>query len=149
MHADYMHLFFNAFTFYFAAQTAEMIFGVLFIPIYLLAIVVSSLPDYFQNKNNAYYGAIGASGGVSAVLFSLLLFSPWGIVRVYFIPVYFIIFGILYLMYSYYMSNQNTNVGHRAHLWGAIFGLVITLLLIPDSGRIFLEQLIYKNPFAR
>ena len=45
------------------------------------------------------------------------------------------VFGILYLGISYYLSKRNTgnssidNIGHSAHFFGAIFGILFTLVL--------------------
>jgi membrane associated rhomboid family serine protease len=147
LHADQMHLFFNMMTLYFTRDYLEGMFNswelILF---YLLAIAVASLPDYLKNKDNPYYAAIGASGAVSAALFSLLLFNPWGIVYVFFIiPLPFIVFAILYLYYSYYMSKKNyDNIGHMAHFTGALFGIVVVALKYPGSILNFLGELL--NP---
>jgi membrane associated rhomboid family serine protease len=54
------------------------------------------------------------------------------------IPLPGYIFGIGYLLYSIYgMKKQIGNVGHTAHLGGAIAGFVLTLLVRP---QIFLEH---------
>ena len=97
LHADQMHLFFNMLTLYFTADFLETMFKPWeIIVFYVSAIAVASIPDFIKNKNNPYYAAIGASGAVSAALFSLLLFNPWGIVYVFMIiPLPFILFSIL------------------------------------------------------
>ena len=147
LHADQMHLFFNMLTLYFTADFLEAIFRPWEVIIfYLVAIAVAGIPDFIKNKDNPYYAAIGASGAVSAALFSLLLFNPWGIVRVFFIiPLPFILFAILYLYYSYYMSKKNyDNIGHLAHFTGAIFGILVVALKSPESIPNFIESLL--NP---
>lgn len=133
-------------TLYFTKDFVEGIFRpwevVLF---YVSAIAVSSLPDYFTNRNNPYYAAIGASGAVSAALFSLLLFNPWGLVYVFFIiPLPFVVFAVLYLYYSYHMAKKNyDNIGHRAHFTGAIFGMVVVALKYPESIQHFISNLLH------
>ncbi|MFY7861636.1 MAG: rhomboid family intramembrane serine protease [Chitinophagales bacterium] len=147
LHGDITHLLFNMFSLYFAGQIAEQIFGspTVFVIFYLCAIVVSSIPDYISNKNNAFYSSIGASGAVSATLFSIVLFNPWGTVYIYFLPVPFIIFAVGYILYSFYMSKQNAdNIGHMAHLSGAIFGLIATIIYRPDSIQRFFSEIL--NP---
>jgi membrane associated rhomboid family serine protease len=68
----------------------------------VVAIAVASIPDFIKNKNNPYYAAIGASGAVSAALFSLLLFNPWGIVYVFMIiPLPFIFYSLPILLVLY------------------------------------------------
>lgn len=150
VHADFTHLIFNMLTLYFVKDATEMIFNPFFILFYILGLVVSSLPDYFINKNNPYYESIGASGAVAASLFALVLFDPWGIVRIYFIiPVYFILLAVFYIGYSYYMGkNGRDNIGHRAHLSGAIFGIIATILYRPESIQIFIQSLL-NPPFLR
>lgn len=147
LHGDQMHLFFNMFSLYFTMDYLEVIFQpwevVLF---YLTAIAVSGVPDFIKNKNNPQYSAIGASGAVSAALFSILMFDPWSQVRIFFIiPLPFIVFAILYLYYSYYMSKRNLdNIGHLAHFTGALFGLFVVGLKYPAVILSFLSQLM--NP---
>ncbi len=144
VHANWTHLAFNMISLYFFGSYCEQIFqpSFVFIFFYLIAIVVSSIPDYFKNLNNPYYGAIGASGAVSAVIFSMVLFAPWSTIYVYFFPLYFILYAILYVFYSYYMSkNGGDNIGHMAHLSGAIFGIVATVIYRPESIAIFLSQI--------
>lgn len=148
VHGDQMHLIFNMFTLYFAGGNSEQIFSpsIIYILFYLLALIVSALPDYFKHKNNPYYSSIGARGAVSAVLFSLVLFAPWGIITIYFIlPIYFILFAILYLAFSYHMGKkQQDNIGHNAHFYGALFGVFATIVYEPSSLRYFLQSIL--NP---
>lgn len=134
------------FTLYFTKDFLASIFKpweiILF---YLVAIAVSGVPDFIKNKDNPYYAAIGASGAVSAALFSLLLFNPWGIVYVFFfIPLPFVVFALLYLYYSYYMSKKNyDNIGHMAHFTGAIFGMLVVALKYPESLLSFIYSLVH------
>lgn len=149
IHADFNHLLFNMLSLYFAGRYCEMIFAPtpVFLLFYLSALAVSSFADYQNNKDNPYYSAVGASGAVNAVLFSLMLFEPWGKVYVFFaLPIPFIIFAILYLSYSWYMSKRGTdNIGHLAHISGAIYGIVFTLVYVPDSGKTFLEHISHPS----
>jgi membrane associated rhomboid family serine protease len=148
LHVDMSHLFFNMFSLYFAGRFAEQVFdtNVNFVIFYLLALVVSSLPDYFKQKSNPYYASVGASGAVSAVLFTLILFNPWGTIYLYFIPVPFIIYGVLYIAYSLYMSKQNSdNIGHMAHVTGAIFGIIAAIIYRPEAIQIFLSEIVHPS----
>ncbi len=150
IHADYMHLAFNMLALYMFGQQVEGYYGLighpmLFPVMYLTGIVASSLPSYAKHKNNSYYRSLGASGGVSAVLFAFVYFAPWQIIYVWFIPIPGIIAGVAYLVYSAYMSKKGAdNIGHDAHFWGAVYGFLFTLLFDPTHGRIFFQQLI--NP---
>jgi membrane associated rhomboid family serine protease len=141
LHADYGHLFFNMLSLYFFGPTVEEYFtayfgekGIIFYAIlYLAGIVVANIPSYADHKNDSYYNALGASGGVSAVIFSAILFAPTNMMTINFIPMPAFVFAILYTAYSMYMSKRNLdNIGHSAHLYGAAFGVALTLILKPD-----------------
>jgi membrane associated rhomboid family serine protease len=102
------------------------------------------LYDFGKYKDNAYYNAVGASGAVSAIVFASILFNPGGKIYLFFIPIGIpaVIFGALYLVYSYYMSKRGRdNVGHSAHFWGAVFGFVFTILLKPELFMLFVEKI--------
>jgi membrane associated rhomboid family serine protease len=150
IHADEMHLIFNMIALYFIGRYVESYFLIigkhgLYPILYLSGIVFSSLPSYAKNKNNPSYAALGASGGVAAVIFAMVYISPWEKISVMFIPMWSIVFAILYVVYSVYMSKKaNDNIGHEAHLWGAIYGFVFTLLFDSLPGKLFLSQIL--NP---
>jgi membrane associated rhomboid family serine protease len=85
---------------------------------------------------------LGASGAVTAVLFSFILLAPWQTLYVFFLPVPAIIFAALYVGYSIYMDRKGgDNVNHSAHLWGAVWGIAFTLLMDPNVLPHFLDQL--------
>lgn len=143
IHADWIHLFVNMMVLYsfgrIVEQYYEMLFGLkgilYFILLYVGGTALSTLPSYGKHKDDYSYTAVGASGAVSAVVFTFILFDPMGKLTIFPIPIGIpaIIFGILYLIYSVYMGKKNIdNVGHDAHFWGAIFGLVFTIILKPD-----------------
>jgi len=141
VHADWMHLFINMFVLYSFGRAVELYFGqifplpsFLFILLYIGGLLASVIPSYFKNRENPYYASVGASGAVSAVVFSSMIFNP--LAPLYIFPIPFeipaIIFGILYLIYSAYASKKaNDNIGHDAHFWGAIFGVVFTIACKP------------------
>lgn len=155
IHADTMHLFFNMFTLYsfgryleysYINQYDNRIGGALYLCLYLLGIVFSDYPSYSKNKNNYQYNSLGASGGVSAVLFACILLNPWMTIGVYFIPVPAIIFAGLYIAYSIYMGKQNRdNVNHSAHLYGALFGVAFMILTYPGALSGFLNELLNRS----
>lgn len=153
VHADLMHLLINMFVLYSFGQIVEVYFdhyfglkaSVFFLLLYSGGIAFSSLYDFGVHKNDAYYNAIGASGAVSAIVFSSIILHPGGKIFLFFIPIGIPapLFGILYLVYSAYMAKKaKDNIGHNAHFFGAIFGVVFTILLDFDIARIFFEQLL-------
>ena len=131
------HLMVNMFVLYQIGQAIEMYFGVFFgqatgriafLFLYLTAIICSSIPSYIKHQDDPGYGAVGASGATSALVFAFILFQPWE--WFIFPPLPGVLLGIGYVWYSNYMSKQNTdNIGHDAHMYGAIYGLLCTLAL--------------------
>lgn len=152
LHADWMHLIFNMFTLYFFGQAIEMLFqgyglgGKLsYILLYMIGLVVASIPSYLKHKNNYGFRALGASGAVSAVVFASVLFNPWGKLYVFFIPMPAIVFAVLYIWYCVYMAKRGgDNINHDAHLWGSLFGLLFTIALIASMRPELFEGIFYE-----
>ena len=116
-----------------------------FLMLYAGGILFSTLFDFGKHKDNAFYSAVGASGAVSAVVFSSILIYPQGTIYFFFIPfpIPSVVFGILYLVYSAYMSKKGAdNIGHSAHFWGAIFGIVLTIALKPVFAIKFMDYIL-------
>lgn len=137
LHADLMHLLFNMLTLYFFGPIVIEAFGEIgFLIIYLGSILLGNLFSLFIYKNQGWYSAIGASGGVSGILFAAIAVYPQIGIYFFFIPVPIpgYIFGLLYFGYSVYMMlnpRQHDNIGHAAHLGGAFFGLVYAVATLP------------------
>jgi len=138
VHADVGHLLFNMITLFFFGRLMEGFFNASrlgafgFALFYLGALVVSILPTYLKNRGNPNYRSLGASGAVSAVLFGFVLLAPWSRIIVFVIPMPAIIYAVLYTAYSIYMDKHGRdNVNHSAHLWGAAYGVLFTLLVNP------------------
>ena len=149
IHADMSHLLINMFTFYFFGAYMEALFTQIgfgrwgFTGLYFGGMVFASFFDLIKYRNNLYYQSIGASGAVSAILFSSIIFNPWGKILLFAIfPVPGIIFGLLYVIYCQYMAKRATdNINHNAHFWGAVFGLFYPIILKPSLFFVFLDQL--------
>ena len=135
LHVDYTHLLFNMLTLYFFAPVVINTVGVTkFCLIYLASLLVGNLLSYYFHRNEYHYSAVGASGAVTGVLYSAILFYPDMGLYIFFIPIAIPawIFGILYLLYSIYgMRSRHGNIGHDAHFGGAIAGYVLTLAFVP------------------
>lgn len=152
IHADWMHLMINMFVLYSFGEIVEQFFNyyfefkgyIYFALLYIGGIGFSSLFDYGKYKKDIYYNAVGASGAVSAVVFSSIILYPVGKIFLFFIPIGIPapIFGILYLAYSVYMGKKGTdNIGHSAHFWGAIYGIAFTIAIKPQLLIIFYQML--------
>ncbi len=156
IHADWNHLIMNMLVLYFFGPAVEYqlkqlaLAGyismpqVYFVLLYLIALVVASVNTIKKNKENPWYNAVGASGAVSAIVFTFIFFAPWTKLYVFFlIPIPGIIFGVLYLVYSYYMSKKSVGlINHEAHYYGAVFGLLFPLIIDFRLVFSFFDQLI-------
>ncbi|MBL7936553.1 MAG: rhomboid family intramembrane serine protease [Bacteroidia bacterium] len=151
LHGDYIHLAFNMYALWMFGPIVEkqvlpLLLGevgepnaklgmAFYILLYTGAIYASSISEYFKNKNNSHYTSLGASGAVNALIFSFITCSPMSQLGFFFIPMPAWVFGILYLGISYYLSKRNTGndsvdrIGHEAHFWGAMFGILFTLII--------------------
>jgi len=140
LHADIMHLLFNMMTLYFFGPVILQGFGnVGFLIIYFGSILLGNIFSLFIYQKQPWYSAIGASGGVSGILFAAIAMMPNIGIYFFFIPIPIpgFIFGLLYFSYSVYMMlnpKQWDNLGHAAHLGGAFFGLVYAVINQPESA---------------
>jgi membrane associated rhomboid family serine protease len=151
VHADWVHLFINMLVLFSFGTAVEFYFENLdlaspvlaYMLLYIGAIVISSLTTLMKHKDNHWYNSVGASGGVSAVIFTSIFFAPWQSLLLYgVLPVPGIIFGVLYLAYSHYMSRKaSDNINHDAHFIGAVFGLVFPVFINFSLLGQFLENL--------
>lgn len=134
IHADIGHLLFNMYALYIFGVHVENgfteIFGspgkIIYLVMYSTALVACLLPTYSKHKNDYYYRSLGASGAVSAVIFSFILLYPLQKMGLIFLPVMVpgFIFGLLYLVVSTYLEKKAAgNVNHSAHIWGALYGI--------------------------
>ncbi|WP_020568717.1 rhomboid family intramembrane serine protease [Neolewinella persica] len=153
IHGDFMHLLFNMYALYIFGGAAEYAFGILFgqtfgklayLLFYLAAIAASSYVVYMRHQGNYAYSALGASGAVAAVMWPYIMFAPWN--WFIFPPLPAILLGFGYIAYSHYADKKGgTNIGHNAHLWGAIFGLVaysvLCFFLEPELLNLFWTEL--------
>jgi len=135
LHADVMHLGFNMLTLYFfAPEVIGSVGDFSFLFIYFGSLIFGSLLTLLFHKDEYSYRAIGASGAVTGILYSAILFNPDMSLYMFFIPIPIpaYIFGIGYLLYSIYgMKAKRDNIGHTAHFGGAIGGYVITIIKDP------------------
>lgn len=133
LHADWMHLIFNMLSlFFFQGIVLNFFDNIGFLIIYFGSMILGNVFTLKIYKNQPWYSAIGASGAVSGIIFSAIAMAPNDI-NVNFLPGW--LFGTLYFGYSVYMMlnpKQWDNLGHSAHLGGAVFGLIYALAVRPD-----------------
>jgi membrane associated rhomboid family serine protease len=163
IHGDYIHLAFNMYALLMFGPIIEneifpyllgsydepnqKLGSLFFIIMYTGAIYASSISEYFKNKNNQSYSSLGASGAINSLIFSFIIFAPTAQLGFFFIPMPAWVFGVLYLGITFYLSKRNTSIasvdriGHEAHFWGAIFGILFTIALKPDLFFNFIQNI--------
>jgi len=156
IHADFMHLFINMYVLYsfgdITLQLYQNAFGdraiYYFLIMYFGGMIIAHLPTYKKHRDNPSYNSLGASGAISAVVFAFIPFQPFAMLYVFFaIPMPAILFGVLYLVYSYFSAKRaGQYINHEAHFWGAVFGLVFTLAMKPALLENLLDSINHVLP---
>lgn len=158
LHADYVHLGINMLVLYFFGSHIEQVFsqleetGIIFsgaffyVLLYVASVALASVSTVTRYRNQENYSAVGASGAVSAIVFTYIFFGP--LEKIYFymvLPIPGILFGVLYLVYSSYMGRRSRdNINHSAHFWGAVVGFVFPILLEPRLFLVFIDKLLMR-----
>ena len=156
VHADIGHLLFNMLTLYFFGRFIEDVFMQLFhnklmyVIHYVLGIIVANIPSYIKHRNNSNYSSLGASGAISAIVFTAIIVNPWASIYLFFaIKMPAVVYGVLFLGISAYLSRKGGgNINHDAHLWGAIFGIIFPLLFHPVLGTHFIYMITHRSLFV-
>jgi membrane associated rhomboid family serine protease len=137
LHVNWMHLIFNMFSLYaFSGLLETYLGGVHFLTIYFASLIGGNLLALFIHKHHGDYNAVGASGAVCGIIFaSIALFPNLG-VGLFGLPISIPswLYGLLYILYSIYgVKSNKDNIGHEAHLGGALVGLFIALIMQPTA----------------
>ncbi len=146
IHADFMHLAFNMFSFYMFGDYVEQFFRMIFGPtgrffyllLYISALVVCIIPTYYQHKRQYYYNSLGASGAVSAIVFAVIFLQPTLQIGFFFIPPIIpgFVFGPIYLAITVYLSKKGGgSINHSAHLWGSLYGFIYLWMASKLAGN--------------
>lgn len=136
VHVNMTHLLFNMLTFYFFYPLIlRNVWWPAALGLYVGALLVGNLCALFFHRDDPNYSAVGASGAVSGVLYAAILWDPDMMLYLFFaLPIKAWVFGIAYLLYTIFgIQRQGDNIGHEAHLGGALFGILGALVLFPDQ----------------
>ncbi len=166
LHGDYIHLAFNMYALWIFGPIVEqqiypMMMGtplepnhklgaLCYVVLYTGGIYASSIGEYYKNKNNIEYTSLGASGAINSVIFAFIMFAPTQELGFFFIPMPAWVFGLAYLGISFYLDKRNTGlasvdrVGHGAHFWGSIWGIIFTIILKPELATNFFNQIFHR-----
>lgn len=148
LHTGWFHLLVNMYVLYIFINFFEALHSpIFFVFLYAGSLVGGNLLALWIRQNQGSYQAVGASGAVSGLLFAYAIISPKSMIYLFFfIPMPTWLFAVLYVAFSIYgIRSQRDNIGHEAHLGGAIVGLLITLAFFPQlaiSSPILLAALL-------
>ncbi len=137
LHANWLHLAFNMLALSSFGSFIIIKYGLInFSLLFLGSLLGGSLLSLFIHRNHENYRALGASGAVSGIIFSTIVSEPFSKVSFLLLPAGFPAWGIgiAYIIISIYgIKKNNDNIGHDAHLGGAVFGIIGTLFINPQS----------------
>ncbi len=131
LHVNWQHLIFNMIALFFFSFQLEGFFGpAKFLLLYIVSALGGNLLALYIHRHNAAFSSVGASGAINGVIFASIAINPY--LSIFFLPGW--LFGLIYILYSVYgIRSQNSNIGHEAHLGGALTGLLLALILYPGA----------------
>ncbi len=156
VHGSFSHLAINMIVFYsfgkavlfefYDLTTYDLVHSprALFLWLYLGGGITSALLSLLFRRNREIM-SVGASGGVSSLIFTSIFFDPWSSLYIFgLVPLPGILLGVGYLIYSWYMARKGQdNIDHHAHFFGALYGLLFPMVAIdPHLYFVFLNKLL-------
>src|SRR5215471_4057576 len=146
LHAGWPHLIWNMISLYWFGLALIVNFGpTQFFLIYFGSVIGGNLLSLYVHRHHEYR-AYGASGGVCGIIFAYILLFPGA--RIYNFPLPIALPGWLYAIvfmvgsFIAMKGNNKGNIGHDAHLGGAIIGLLIAAALQPRLAHENLKVLL-------
>lgn len=130
LHTNWMHLIINLLAFITFGSGLETALGGLYLfIIYASSLLGGNILAFFIHRHNPFFTSVGASGAISGLVFATIAFQPS--LSFLFIPNW--LFGVLYVVYTVYAIRSNrTDIGHAAHLGGALIGMLVCIALNPS-----------------
>jgi len=136
LHGGWFHLIFNLVALLSFSNSIELIFGkIKYLILFFVSLIGGNLLALFFHRNHGDYRALGASGAISGVVFASIVLMPESTLSLIMIPIKFPawFFGIVFILVSIFgIKNSWGNIGHAAHLGGAIVGMLMTIALYPS-----------------
>jgi len=139
LHAGWWHLLVNMLSLYLLGRYVEFSFGAgHFLLIYFGSIIGGNLLSVYVHRHHEYR-AYGASGGVCGIIFAYILLFPGARISQFLMPIaipgWLFAIGLIAASFIGMKANNRGNIGHDAHLGGAIVGLLIAAALHPEMAR--------------
>ena len=134
LHVNWLHLLFNMFSLYFFGQSIEQYGPLPFLLVYFISLVCGHLFSLLVHRHQGDYTSVGASGAVCGIIFATIALAPNMGIGFFLLPISIPawLFGLLFVAYSIWgVRSRRDNVGHDAHLAGAMAGMIVAILLYP------------------
>ncbi len=138
LHVSWLHLMFNMLTLYaFGEQLESRVGAFYFLLIYFASLIAGDLLSLFIHRNHGDYSAVGASGAVCGIIFASIALFPDMEIGFFGLPtIKSWLYGIFFVVISIYgIKSGKSNIGHDAHLGGALVGMMTALILEPHAFR--------------
>jgi len=150
IHADWAHLGWNSFSFYLFGRNLEAVYGPgTLLAVYLASIVGGSVLSLIIHRHDVEYRALGASGGVCGVIFASIFLLPGSSIGFLLFPIAIpaYLYAVIFLVTSFLAHRRRSdNIGHDAHLGGAIVGLLVATAMYP--GMVLAEPWMFAIVLA-
>lgn len=137
LHGSWLHLGLNMLTLHAFSGLLEYQLGAFyFLLLYFISLIGGNLFALYIHRNHGSYTAVGASGAVSGVIFAAIALFP-GLKIGFFglgptIPNW--LFGAFFVLISIYgIKSGKSNIGHEAHLGGALVGMLTAIIIQPTA----------------
>lgn len=137
LHANWTHLLFNMFSLYIFSGAVQSVLGdAQFLLIYFISLIGGDLLTLFIHRHHPDYSSIGASGAISGIMFATIALLPGMSIGFFLLPISIPawLYGVLYMGFSIYgIHSKKNNVGHEAHLGGALIGMLAAIVFQPSA----------------
>jgi membrane associated rhomboid family serine protease len=137
LHINWMHLLFNLFSILiFSGVLIGQLGALKFLVIYFVSLIGGNLFSLLVHRHHGAYSSVGASGAICGVIFASIALFPGMGMGLFFLPISIPgwLFGLLFVLFSIYgIRSKRDNVGHEAHLGGALVGMLVALLMEPSA----------------
>lgn len=139
LHVSWTHLIFNMFSLYVFSVSVEAFLGpVKFLAIYFASLLGGNLLALYIHRNHGDYSSAGASGAISGIIFASIALFPGMGVGAFMLPIYIPgwLYGLVYVLFSIYaIKSKRDNIGHEAHLGGALIGMLAAIIMVPEAMK--------------
>jgi membrane associated rhomboid family serine protease len=137
LHVSWSHLIFNMLSLYLFSGLVQISLGSLnFLIIYFVSLLGGGLFSLLVHRNHGDYSSAGASGAICGVMFASVAIFPDVGIGFFLLPISIPgwIYALLFVLFSIYgIRSKKNNIGHDAHLGGALVGMIVALIMNPSA----------------